>query len=62
MSSYPAASHYTYQLMKKQMVNIARDFRSKLQVQVEASEQIRTKYTSQWTENECMRELSAEMT
>ena len=44
------------------MVNIARDFRNKLQVQLEASEQIRTKYTSQWTENECVRELSTEMT
>ena len=33
-----------------------------LQVQVKASEQIRTKYTSQWTVNECMRELSTEMT
>ena len=62
MSSYPAASHYTKKYKRQSMVSIARDFRSKLQVQVEASEQIRTKYTSRWTENECMRELSAEMT
>ena len=43
-SSYPAASHYPYKDKKQRMVNMARDFKSKLQVQVEASEQIRTKY------------------